>query len=265
MDSSYKLKNKKIFELAEFPQLNDKDKMVVLFSGGIKSTLVALIAKELYGIENIIFGFISMDAFGDFKKNNSKKLYSKKNYEDGFKRLGGINKFDIGNDSFTVHKQMHLEHNKKILRKFSSVKYSIAGYSKIHEETMEMLTESGWGKGLITQGQLPAYVKSNSKKYETLNYAIENFDLPIPFTNNMVEFNELQKSFYSMVRPFRNLDDAEIIQLYVKMNLLDKLYQTKSCDVSENEDHCGNCRNCQERKKAFSQAKISDITKYSFN
>lgn len=264
MDSSYKLKNNKVFELAEFPQITAEDKIVVLFSGGIKSTLAALIAKELYSIKNVIFGFISMDAFGDFK-NNSKKLYSKKNHEDGFNRLDGIHKFEIGNELFTVHKKMHLEHNKKILNRFPSVKYSIAGYSKIHEETIEMLTESGWSKGLITRGQLPAYVKDNAKKYETLNYAIENFNLPIPFTNSMVEFNELQKSFYSMVRPFRNLNDVEIIQLYDKMNLLNELYQTKSCDVSENEDHCGNCRNCQERKKAFFQAKISDITKYSFN
>lgn len=264
MDSSYKLKNKKIFELAEFPQINAEDKIAVLFSGGIKSTLVALIAKKLYGIEKVIFGFISMDAFGNFK-NNSKKLYSKKNYEDGFKKLGGLHKFEIGNESFTVHKQMHQLHSRKILNRFPSVKYSIAGYSKIHEETMEMLVESGWGKGLITKSQLPAYVKANSKKYETLNYAIESFNLPIPFTNSMVEFNELHRSFYSMVRPFRNLDDAEIIQLYNKMDLTNELYQTKSCDISENEDHCGNCRNCQERKKAFSQAKIRDITKYSFN
>jgi hypothetical protein len=158
----------------------------------------------------------------------------------------------------------HQLHSKKILNAFPSVKYSIAGYNKIHEETMEMLIESGWGKGFITKSNLSSYVESNSDKYETLNYALKNFNLPIPFTNSDVEFNELHKSFYSMVRPFRNLNDAEIIQLYNKMNLLNNLYQTKSCEILEN-DHCGNCRNCLERKDAFLQAKITDLTNYSFN
>ena len=265
MNSSYSVgKNKKLFELTEFPAINPGDKVIILFSGGIKSTLAALIAKELYGIENIVFGFISIDAFGDFKNNTERLKISKKNYDDVFERLGGIHKFELGNNDFTKNKSMHQLHSKKILNAFPSVKYSIAGYNKIHEETMEMLIASGWGKGFITKSNLSSYVESNSDKYETLNYALKNFNLPIPFTNSDVEFNELHKSFYSMVRPLRNLNDAEIIQLYNKMNLLNNLYQTKSCEILEN-DHCGNCRNCLERKDAFLQAKITDLTNYSFN
>jgi len=265
MDNSYTLgKNKKLFELAEFPAINPGDKVIILFSGGIKSTLAALIAKELYGIENIIFGFISIDAFGNFKNNPEKLTISKKNHDDAFERLGGIHKFEVVNDDFSKNRNMHQSQSKKILDRFPSVKYSIAGYNKVHEETMEMLIESGWGKGLITKPNLSRYIESNSDKYETLNHALKNFDLPIPFTNSEVEFNELHKSFYSMVRPFRNLSDGEIVQLYNRMNLLNKLYQTKSCEILEN-DHCGKCRNCLERKDAFLQAKITDLTNYSFN
>ena len=55
MDSSYKLgKKKKLFELAEFPIINKGDKVVILFTGGVKSYLAAYIAKQMYGIENVI-------------------------------------------------------------------------------------------------------------------------------------------------------------------------------------------------------------------
>ena len=267
MDSSYKLgKKKKLFELAEFPIINKRDKVVILFTGGVKSYLAAYIAKQMYGIENVIFGFISMDAFGNFKNGSEKLEISKKNYNDGFKRLGGIHKFEINNNGFTTHKQMHQLHNKNILDKFPSVKYCISGYNKMYEETMKMLIESGWEKGHITKHQLTGYIKNNSVKYETLNNKIETFEQPIPFTNSQVGFNELQTSFYAMVRPFHQLEDHEIIELYDRMNLLHDLYQAKSCEISKKVDeHCGNCRNCLQRKDAFFQANIRDITKYSFN
>lgn len=73
MDNSYKLgKNKKLFELAEFPAINSGDKIGILYTGGIKSSLVASIAKKIYGIDNIVFLLISMDQssnFGNDKKN----------------------------------------------------------------------------------------------------------------------------------------------------------------------------------------------------
>ena len=68
MDSSYTLgKNKKLFELAEFPAINPGDKVGILYTGGIKSSLVARIAKEIYGIDNIVFLLITMEQFSNFK------------------------------------------------------------------------------------------------------------------------------------------------------------------------------------------------------
>jgi hypothetical protein len=265
MDNFYTLgKNKKLFELAEFPAINTGEKVVILFTGGMKSYLIGLIAKEIYGIENIIFGFISMDIFGDFKNNTKRLQVSKKNYDNAFKKLGGIHKIELDDDSFTSHEEMHHVSSKKILSKFSSVKYAITGYTKLHEEIIEMLKESGWGLGKITRNQLPAYVEKNSEKYKTLNYAIKNFNQPIHFTNKFVDFNEIQKHFYSMVRPFRNLTDHEIVELYGKMNFLKELNETMSCEVLETNEHCGKCRNCLQRKDAFLQARIKDTTKYSF-
>ena len=167
MDNSYTLgKNKKLFELAEFPSINDREKIVILFTGGMKSYLIGLIAKEIYGIENIIFGFISMNIFGDFKNNTKRSQISKKNHDNAFKKLGGIHKIELDDDSFTSHEEMHHVGSRKILSKFGSVKYAVAGYTRLHEETIEMLKESGWGLGSITRNELPAYVEKNSEKYK---------------------------------------------------------------------------------------------------
>lgn len=264
MDNSYKFKNNKVFELAEFPQIKIGEKVVILFTGGIKSTLIALIAKKLYGIENIIFGFISMNVFGDFVDNPERVSINKKNYDDAVQRLGGIHKFELSDSDYTPHKNLHELHQKKILARFPTLKYTIGGWSKLHEESIEMLNESGYGKGLISKPQLNKYIKDNSNKYQTLNYEIETFLQPIPFTNKYLDLDTCTKTFYHNVRPFRHLDDKEIIELYNKMDLLNELHQTKSCEKSNNLN-CGNCRNCFKRKDAFSKAKVTDLTNYSLN
>jgi 7-cyano-7-deazaguanine synthase len=264
MDSAYRLKNNKVFELAEFPHVNPGEKVVILFTGGIKSTLVALIAKKIYGIDNVIFGHISVHAFGDFFNDPERVALNKKNYDDAVQRLGGVHKFVLDNRDYSTNKNMHELHQKKILAMFPSLKYTIAGWNKPYEESMEMLQDSGYGKGMITKYQLTKFVKDNAEKYPTLNFEIENWSQPIPFTNRHLDHSISTRTFNHTVRPLRHLDDSEVIELYTKMNLLSELRNTKSCEKNANQ-HCGNCRNCLKRKYAFSDAGISDQTEYRLN
>ena len=264
MDSAYRLRNNKMFELAEFPHINPGEKVAILFSGGIKSTLVALIAKKIYGIDNVIFGHISMDAFGDFFDDSERVSINKKNYDDAVQRLGGVHKFVLDNRDYSTNKNMHELHQKKILAMFPSLKYTIAGWNKPYEESMEMLQDSGYGKGMITKYQLTKFVNDNAEKYPTLNFEIENWSQPIPFTNKHLDHSASTRTFNHTVRPLRHLDDSEVIDLYAKMNLLSELRNTKSCEKNANQ-HCGNCRNCLKRKYAFSDANISDQTEYRLN
>ena len=265
MDSAYRLRNNKMFELAEFPHINPGEKVIILFSGGIKSTLVALIAKKIYGIDNVIFGHISMDAFvEDFFNNSEIVAINKKNYDDGVQRLGGVHKFVLDNRDYSTNKNMHELHQKKILAMFPSLKYTIAGWNKPYEESMEMLQDSGYGKGMITKYQLPKFIKDNAEKYPTLNFETENWSQTIPFTNKHLDLSTITRTFNHTVRPLRHLDDSEVIELYAKMNLLSELRNTKSCEKNANQ-HCGNCSNCLKRKYAFSNANISDQTEYRLN
>lgn len=266
MNSSYKLgKNKKLFELAEFPAINAGDKIGILFTGGIKSSLVASIAKQIYGIDNIVLLFISMDQSSNFGNDKEKLACATKNFEDGVKRLGGKHTFEFDNTCFTPHQPTFSYATKKLLAKFKTIKYVISGHSNIHEEAIDMLTESGWGKGLITRGQLPEYLKNNSKKYKELNYYVENLRCPIYFTSSVESFEIVKKDYSDNVRPLRHLEFVEIVELYNKMNLLGELQLTTSCDRHEDNKHCGKCKNCLQRKYVFSQAKTTDFTNYSFN
>lgn len=254
-----------MFELAEFPHINPGEKVIILFSGGIKSTLVALIAKKIYGIDNVIFGHISMDAFvEDFFNNSEIVAINKKNYDDGVQRLGGVHKFVLDNRDYSTNKNMHELHQKKILAMFPSLKYTIAGWNKPYEESMEMLQDSGYGKGMITKYQLTKFIKDNAEKYPTLNFETENWSQTIPFTNKHLDLSTITRTFNHTVRPLRHFDDSEVIELYAKMNLLSELRNTKSCEKNANQ-HCGNCSNCLKRKYAFSNANISDQTEYRLN
>ena len=265
MDESYKVgKNKKLFELAEFPAINTGEKVGIMFTGGIKSSLVASIAKKIYGIDNIVFLLISMDQFFNFGKDKEKLACARKNFEDGVNRLGGKHTFEFDNTCFSSYNPTSYA-TKKLLSKFKTIKYIFSGYSNIHEEAINMLTECGWGKGLITRGQLPVYLKNNSKKYKELSYYVEHLGCPIHFTTSFESFEITKEEYFMNVRPLRHLEFVEIVDLYNKMNLLGELQLTTSCDKQENNKHCGKCKNCLQRKYVFSQAKIIDLTNYSFN
>lgn len=253
-----------MFELAEFPQINTGEKVVILFTGGIKSTLVALIAKEIYGVDNVIFGNISMHAFGDFYNDPERVAINKKNYDEAVHRLGGVHKFVLDNSDYTTHKNMHEIHQKKILARYPTLKYTIAGWNKPYEESMQMLQDSGYGKGMTTKYQLAKFIKDNQAKYPTLNFEIENWSQPIPFTNKHLDHSTSTRTFNHTVRPLRHLDDSQVIELYSRMNLLSELRNTKSCEHDAN-THCGNCRNCLKRKYYFANAGITDQTEYRIN
>ena len=74
-----------------------------------------------------------------------------------------------------------------------------------------MLEESGWGKGLITRGQLTQYLKNNSKKYKELSYYVENLSCPIYFTSNVESFDIVKKDYIDNVRPLRHLEFVQIV------------------------------------------------------
>lgn len=61
--------------------------------------------------------------------------------------------------------------------------------------------------------------------------------------------------------PYRQgLSKSDLLKAGIK-NLGDLIFKTWSCYANK-KHHCGSCESCQNRKKAFTKAKIKDKTKY---
>ena len=98
MNKSYVLgKNKTPFNLDEFPKIASGEKVGILFTGDIETTLIALIAKELYGIDNVVFVLIAFEEFLQFKNDEDKLNFLKEYFDQAVKKLGGTHQYILSN------------------------------------------------------------------------------------------------------------------------------------------------------------------------
>jgi len=265
MNNKYVLgKNKTVFETAEFPQLAADEKIGILFQGGIESTLLALIAKELYGIDRVVFILIAFDEFLLYKKDEDKLNILKTTFQKGVEILGGKHTLEIGNEVFKKTQSMTAVVKKILLERYQGkLKFVLSGHTKLHEESMTFLNTCGWSQGKITDDKLKPLLEKNADKYpELYQHVIEN-NGKIFGVSKYIGFEHINEDFYTNVRPFRNLMPNEIIDLYDDTNFISYLYKTSSCDVDVG--NCGICSGCVKRKRAFRNSSVTDLTKYSFN
>lgn len=264
MNDSYVLgRNKTKFEIAEFPKIGSNEKIAVLFQGGIESTLLALMAKEIYGIDNVVFILISADAVIGYKNDSNKLDVLRKTFKDSVEGMGGIHTVELGDDDFNRHNLFKSGFKTLVSRYGGKIKFELVGYNKVHEESMNLLKDSGWSRGFITNDKLDGYLEQNAKKYPELYRHVKKQNGKIFGVNKHIGFEQISNDYYTGVRPFRNLNLSEIIDLYDKLNLTPYLYKTSSCDVDLG--NCGICDNCHRRKSAFRDSSVSDLTKYTFN
>ena len=261
MQNSYVLgKDKKIFDFSMFPQIDVGEQIGILYTGGIKSHLLALIAKELYGIENIIF-VLETDT-----GNNSKDLNSlKNNFNNGISILNGIHVFQTGDNNYDNNELFYGSFVDSILARYPNIKYLLSGYDIFIEQTMQLLENSGWSKGLKTREELIKYLKQNQNNFPVVHRNHTESNVGIPMIHRKDVYLESYIFLNNIARPFKNLDLYEIIEMYDENNLLPQLSQTISCKKSVGNTHCGKCKNCLQRKNAFSLARVPDLTKYSLN
>ena len=240
MNDSYVLgRNKTKFEIAEFPKIGSNEKIGILFQGGIESTLLALIAKEIYGIANVVFILITADAVLGYKNDSNKLDILLRTFKDSVDDMGGTHTVELGDDALDRY-NLSNSALKKIVSKYGSkIKFVLAGYSKVHD------------------------LVQNAKKYPELYKHVKKQNGKIFGVSKHIGFEQISTDYHTNVRPFRNLNLSEIIDLYGKLNLISYLYKTSSCDVDLG--NCGICDNCHRRKSAFKDSSVSDLTKYTFN
>jgi hypothetical protein len=151
----------------------------------------------------------------------------------------------------------------KINEKFSNVKFLFAGHNNMHQETIQLLLDSGWDKGLLSVNELNEYLDNNSSKYPELYYYTKNLDYKIPAVNRVLGFEQINHYYQSVQKPFVNLTTANIIKFYEILSLKDKIFESVSCPVLTTKLNCGYCSDCLGKKYALSQAGIEDTTDYS--
>lgn len=247
------------------PNLQPNKKIAVLFSGGLASTMAAVLSIEKYGIENVVAVFIPMS---NIKLEQNKLL---ENRIQAFNliadELGITNKVmlltqedyqinDVDNLMVDIHRLDFVASLITILKNNGhDVQSLIGGNAKLDAEIRELLNRDRFADGVI--GNIDAdgvkeYVEANPENYSEIiaHNVLQNYGKWI--TNNA--FYKLEESRGEdkdlLVFPFGDTTKKQIVQMYKEKGLEELLAKTKSC--SKNLDHCGMCNGCLQREIALS-------------
>lgn len=260
-------KNKTRFDLEEFPKISPDEKIGVIYEADIESTLLCVIAREIYGLERVVFindKLISFDGTLPQDKDDDKLEIVKRQFAQGIERFRAVHTLTVDSKIYKKHTDASLEFKNFLLQKYKGkMKYILAGYNKIHEQSMDMLKASGWHRGHITNDKLKPWLEKNSVRYPELFAHVFKNNGKIYGVLKDIDYEQIKNDYELSVRPFRNLTTSDVIDLYDKLNELSMLYQSTSCDVDLG--NCGICSNCHHRKLAFKNSSVTDLTKYTFN
>lgn len=262
MNNTFNLSTGKIFSiLKSYPQINPGDKVGIMFTGGVESYLIARIAKELYGVDNIVFILITDSKFSGYAENIQKFNKIKENFYKNVKLLGGIHTHEV--DNLYSDPNFLYENLKKSVNEIHpSIAHIIAGYSLLHKEQLQLLLDCEWDKGAITRDDVVEFYNNNKNQYPELKTFIDECEGVIFYINDHYGFENIQYFFYKSLCPFIELTKVEVIELYIQMELVDELFLTTSCSNNTTEGHCGFCKRCLFRKYRIQSNNIDDLTSY---
>jgi hypothetical protein len=231
-------------------------KMAVLFSGGVESTLIASIAVEIYGRENVILLWTD-SVFCD--NNPVIKPSIKFNVETVAAHLGmepvyvPVDWAAYCRDPLTTHRQA-----------WNSARDSL-GFDHLAMGMTAMFWDIGPLQQLTKQ-EIIDYCNSDRVRFWPM---IEQFhmdtDLYTEYPRMNIDPNVYQwlktNSGKEILFSLGTLHKQEVIDLYYQLGKQDLLYKTLSCLVATGR-HCGRCFDCQNRYDAHDILRIEDLTNY---
>jgi hypothetical protein len=243
-----------------FPKINSK--IGVFLSGGMESTLVTLMAFELYGKENVLCFYSDRIFSGD-------NAHIDENIRGNVNRTAKV--LGVEPIYFDADHELHISNRKKsvenIVEKLKvtyGIEYLLFGFTKLFFE-VEPFKKEG-----LTVEQVKDLAFANPEKYK---HTIEEFYLETgDYAEHLLDI-DIPSEVYPVLRgvgdiilsPFKDLNKYEVVDLYSQLNVLDVVYKTSSCILEPlrlTGKHCGYCFNCQQRYDAFRIFGIEDKTEY---
>lgn len=265
------------------PELQEGKKVVLFFSGGINSTLLAYLAKQKYGADNIIplfNGFTPVRKVEDVTLSDAVRAKARRvlsnrissytkmcdilelqnrvvletmaQYNYGNSNLiRDIHRTNVGDAMLTIlDEQFNIDP--------STIQWVIMGEEKLDYEIC-MLNELDAADGVIFNidaAAVAAHVQANPELFpEVIKHNITSRWAEWSQSNG---FYLLDDNQYDSVRgvvgvmPLIEISKTEIVQTYYDLGLQDLLEQTISChNGAQYPTPCGGCIPCTERNLAL--------------
>lgn len=237
----------------------------VALSGGLESTLIARIALDKYGPNNVVLTY-SDDMFTVSNPEANKNV--KINVDNASKILGHpVHYIPVDTELHSKDIQAWSQQVFEYVKNTYNIEFTMWGFTKLFFNVAEFKEDKN-----STHESIVAKCYSDYEKYRDI---IEEFHLPTGTFTEYVKDLEIPGVVYPMLRsgfnqrvtlrPFDTLNKSEVIDLYRQLGYLDLAQKTHSCvtsSIRENHTHCGVCFNCQQRYDAFAKLGIEDKTIY---
>lgn len=266
MNTSYRLgpNNIQYNILENFPAIENK--VGVFLSGGLESTLIALIAFELYGKDKVMC-FYSDNIFSNNQEDINTYINTNLKRASALLDIEPVYlEFDY--DFHVTDRKASVEANIKKVKDMYNVDLTLWGFTELFFE-VEPFKKEG-----VTVEQVVDMAFADPERFRT---TIEEFHLDTGEYSSYLLDIDIPAEVYPLLRgesdfilsPFKNLNKCEVIDLYYQLGLLDLAYRTSSCildSITKNGKHCGECFNCQQRYDAFrilNKPGIVDKTPYA--
>lgn len=246
-----------------FPPLT-YGKAGIALSGGLESTLIARIALDHYGADNVVLVY-SDNMFTNHSPDGNQNVLI--NVSNAANLLGKpVVYIDVDTQLHFTDMEASVRQIHNTLREQHNIEFTMWGFTKLFFNVAEFKEDPD-----ATHESIIAKCYSEPDKYRDV---IEEFHLPSGIFTEYVKDLDIPGIVYKMLRsqagqmmkrPFDTLNKSEVIDLYRQLGYLDLAHQTHSCvtdTIRDDHTHCGTCFNCQQRYDAFAKLGIEDLTKY---